>query len=101
PLEARAAVQRLRRARRFALRRDGPGTDVLMPAQARRVRVWDPFVRIFHWTVVAAFVVAYFSHGGYLAVHRAAGYVLAALVVLRVVWGFAGSPHARFADFAV
>jgi cytochrome b len=72
-----------------------------MPAQTRRVRVWDPFVRIFHWTLVAAFVVAYFSHGGYLAAHRVAGYVLAALVLLRVVWGFAGSPHARFADFVV
>jgi len=70
-----------------------------MGAQARRMRVWDPLVRIFHWALVAAFVVAYFSHGGYLAVHRFSGYVLAALVLLRVVWGFVGSPHARFADF--
>jgi cytochrome b len=63
------------------------------------VRVWDPFVRVFHWGVAAAFVVAYFSHGGYLAVHRVAGYAIAALVALRVLWGFVGSPHARFADF--
>lgn len=64
-----------------------------------RVRVWDPFVRFFHWALAAAFVVAYFSHGGYLAVHRLSGYSIAALVFLRVLWGFAGSPHARFADF--
>lgn len=70
-----------------------------MAAQEHRVRVWDALVRCLHWALVAAFVVAYFSHGGYLRVHRAAGYVIAALVVLRVAWGFVGSPHARFADF--
>lgn len=64
-----------------------------------RVLVWDLFVRVFHWTLVAAFVVAYFSHGGYLAIHRWAGYVIAALVVMRVAWGFVGSEHARFRDF--
>ncbi len=64
-----------------------------------RVRVWDPLVRVVHWSVVIAFVVAYFSHGGYLRVHRVAGYVISALVVIRIAWGFVGSPHARFADF--
>jgi len=63
------------------------------------VRVWDPFVRLSHWMLVAAFVVAYFAHGGYLPMHRLSGYVIMALVVVRVVWGFVGSPHARFADF--
>jgi cytochrome b len=70
-----------------------------MSREVPRVRVWDPFVRVFHWGVAAAFVVAYFSHGGYLAVHRVAGYAIAALVASRVLWGFVGSPHARFADF--
>ena len=70
-----------------------------MAAGVPRVRVWDPFVRLSHWGVAAAFGVAYFAHGGYLPVHRIAGYVITALVVLRVVWGFVGSPRARFADF--
>jgi cytochrome b len=69
-----------------------------MSSEVPRVRVWDPFVRVFHWAVAAAFVVAYFSHGGYLAVHRVAGYAIAALVALRVRWGVVGSPHARIAD---
>ena len=64
-----------------------------------RVLVWDLFVRVFHWALVAAFVVAYFSHGGYLFVHRWAGYAIAALLLLRVIWGFVGSTHARFGDF--
>ena len=70
-----------------------------MAARTSRVRVWDPFVRVFHWTLAAAFVVAYFSHGGYLAAHRLSGYAVTALVVLRVLWGFWGPTHARFADF--
>jgi cytochrome b len=70
-----------------------------MAAGPVRVRVWDPFLRIFHWVLVAAFVVAYFSHGGYLAAHRISGYGILALVVLRVAWGFMGPAHARFADF--
>jgi cytochrome b len=70
-----------------------------MSVEMTRVRVWDPLVRIFHWGLVAAFVVAWFSHGGYLALHRLSGYAIAALVLLRVSWGVVGSPHARFADF--
>jgi cytochrome b len=70
-----------------------------MASRPPRVRVWDPFIRIFHWALAAAFLVAYLSHGGYLSVHRWAGYAIAVLVVLRVIWGFIGSTHARFADF--
>jgi len=64
-----------------------------------RTRVWDLFVRTFHWALVAAFVVAYFSHGGYLGAHRVAGYIILALVLARVAWGFVGPQFARFASF--
>ena len=68
-----------------------------MPVEAARVRVWDPLVRTCHWGLVAAFVVAWFSHGGYLAWHRISGYAIAVLILVRVAWGFVGSPHARIA----
>ena len=72
-----------------------------LPAAAGRgtVRVWDPIVRIFHWGVAGAFVVACVTGDDAQGAHQAAGYLIAGLLAVRVVWGFIGSQHARFADF--
>lgn len=67
------------------------------PAQ---VLVWDRFVRVFHWTLVASFATAYFytEHIGW--VHKGAGYLALALIAARVVWGFtAPLRYARFESF--
>lgn len=63
------------------------------------VRVWDRFVRLFHWGLVAAFAVAYFSTESIGWLHKGAGWATLALVAARVVWGFVGSHTARFATF--
>jgi len=63
------------------------------------VKVWDLFVRTFHWSLAVLFVVAYVSEGEPLWLHSWAGYFIAALILLRIVWGFVGPSHARFADF--
>jgi len=63
------------------------------------IKVWDPFVRIFHWSLVTLFVVAYATGDEVQRVHEAAGYAIAGLLTARILWGFVGPKHARFTDF--
>ncbi len=63
------------------------------------IRVWDPFIRLFHWSLVLAFFTAYLTGDELDQVHRWTGYFIAGLLVLRILWGFVGSRHARFRDF--
>lgn len=65
-------------------------------------RVWDPLVRLLHWSLLGAIVIAWTStlHIGVPgAWHETAGYVAMSCVGLRLVWGFVGPRHARFASF--
>jgi len=76
-----------------------------MPQEARvAVKVWDLPVRLFHWILVLLLVFQYVSGkigGGLMAWHVYSGYGVLVLVVFRILWGFAGSTHARFASFLV
>ena len=62
------------------------------------VKVWDPLIRVFHWSLAAAVIIALMSDGS-RGLHKSAGYGAAGLVLLRVIWGFVGPLHARFAYF--
>lgn len=62
-------------------------------------RVWDPLVRVFHWSLVACVLLNLQVVDDGEDLHQWLGYAASALVALRVVWGFIGPRHARFADF--
>ena len=80
--------------------------------KAKEIKVWDPLLRLFHWTLLGSFCAAWFSQGelfeslqdrlsGELLqeVHVWAGYTLAGLLLFRLLWGFVGPRYARFSDF--
>lgn len=69
-----------------------------MAPASETVRVWDASVRLFHWTLVTS-VVADLAFEAGSGLHVAAGYVVLALLTFRMIWGLAGSRHARFSDF--
>ncbi len=63
------------------------------------VRVWDPLIRIFHWSLVVFFAVAWLTADELQPVHEIAGYAVAGLIAFRLAWGVIGSRYARFAQF--
>lgn len=65
-----------------------------------RIYVWDLLVRLFHWTLVLTFTIAYFTGDEDSTLHIYAGYIILGLIGFRLVWGFIGSQYARFGSFA-
>lgn len=63
------------------------------------IRIWDPLVRIFHWSLVISFIVAWVSAEEWDRLHEWAGYVVLGLIALRIVWGVIGTRYARFSNF--
>lgn len=66
---------------------------------SRGIRVWDRFVRFFHWSLVSCVLINFFIVDDGETLHQWLGYFATTLVLARIVWGFIGSEHARFADF--
>ncbi|CAN7703766.1 cytochrome b/b6 domain-containing protein [Phyllobacterium sp. LjRoot231] len=69
------------------------------PSTGATIKVWDPIVRLFHWTVVCGVILNLWilEEGKYW--HRVTGYVIAAVLTVRLVWGVAGTRYARFTEF--
>jgi len=70
-------------------------------ARPASIRIWDPAVRILHWTLAAIVLANYWLTGPGEDIHTWLGHAAAAAVLARTVWGFLGTKHARFADFPV
>ena len=67
-----------------------------------RVRVWDLPTRLFHWLLLAGVVTAFISvklGGNAMIWHGRAGTFVLSLLIFRLLWGFTGSPTARFRSF--
>lgn len=68
-------------------------------AEEKQIKVWDIAVRIFHWSLVLFFTVAYVTGEEESQLHILAGYVILGLIVFRVIWGLIGTRYARFWNF--
>lgn len=66
----------------------------------RQVKVWDGWIRLFHWSIVVLIAVSAISiKTGNVEVHYVSGYTVLTLLLFRVAWGLVGSDTARFTRF--
>lgn len=70
------------------------------------IEVWDPWIRLFHWGLVLAVLVSFYTTKTDgtpflfpIEVHAQAGYLVLGLLVFRWLWGVLGSAYARFSTF--
>ncbi len=63
------------------------------------IKVWDPLLRLFHWSLVASIAIAWLTGEDGEALHEWAGYAALGLIAFRLVWGLIGPRYARFTQF--
>jgi len=63
------------------------------------IKVWDPLIRIFHWSLVLFFSIAFITEDDWLDLHVQAGYAVMLLIGFRLIWGLVGTSPARFFSF--
>ena len=63
------------------------------------VTAWDPLIRLFHWSLVFFFLLAFATEDEWMSLHVWAGYSVTLLVVFRLFWGLVGTRNARFFSF--
>lgn len=66
------------------------------------IYVWDPLVRIFHWSLVGLIAFSWTSAtlaGNWMQYHMWSGYAILTLLLVRIAWGFVGTRYARFTSF--
>lgn len=62
-------------------------------------KLWDPLIRLFHWSIAGIFLANYFFNEAGESWHQWLGYIAVAWLVVRFFWGFFGAGAARWADF--
>ena len=74
-------------------------SDELVRKPVRPRRRWDPVVKITHWSIVIAILANALVTEEGSGAHIWVGYALAAILVLRLLWGLIGPAEARFSAF--
>ena len=73
--------------------------------QYQYIKIWDPFIRAWHWLIVASVVSGWllgeFRTFSVMQWHIYCGYMTGVLLVLRIVWGFLGPRAVRFSTLSV
>ncbi len=65
----------------------------------REIVVWDPLVRLIHWSVAISILLNSTIIEEESAQHELIGYLAAGLVVVRLIWGVVGTRNAKFTAF--
>ena len=69
-------------------------------AAETQVKVWDGWIRLFHWGLVGLIGFSWWSaETGQMEWHILSGQVILALLLFRLAWGVVGSETARFVHF--
>lgn len=73
--------------------------NAIVSTRETSVKVWSPYIRLFHWSLALCVAVAWLSSGEIMKVHELAGYCAGGLIASRLIAGLAGSKYARFRQF--
>ncbi len=71
----------------------------VQPTTTSTIKVWDPLIRVFHWSLVFFFVFAFITEDDWESLHVQAGYAVSCLIGFRLLWGLVGTRNARFFSF--
>lgn len=63
------------------------------------IQVWDPLVRLFHWSLAVCVTTAWMTPEVFIRLHVVSGFVVLGLILFRLGWGFWGTSYALFRDF--
>lgn len=66
---------------------------------ARSLAVWDPLVRLIHWSLAITILLNALIVDEDSKFHLWIGYVAVGLVAVRLVWGVVGTKYAKFSAF--
>jgi cytochrome b len=68
-------------------------------ADSSTVKVWDPLVLVFQWSLVFSFLFALITEDDWLNLHVQAGYAASFLIGFRLLLGLEDARNARFMSF--